>query len=60
MVHLNSHLYYRQREQHERRMAERSIAPDIAEIHREMAQRYALLCEEAMEQEKGFRSQILL
>lgn len=60
MVQLNSHLYYRRREQHEQRMADRSIAPAIAEIHREMARRYATLGEEALEQEKTYRPRILL
>ncbi|NJC32894.1 IS1 family transposase [Sphingomonas jejuensis] len=60
MDQLNSHIYYRRREQHEKRMAERSSAPEIAAIHTDMAKRYARLYEEALRQEASLKPRILL
>ena len=51
----NSADYYRQREAHERELAEKANLPNVRQIHLSLAKRYRALAENADELETGFR-----
>jgi len=51
----NSADYYRQREAHERELAEKASLPNVRQIHLSLAERYRALAESADELETGFR-----